>query len=271
MRLLTNRPDVADDLAQDAFVRVYRHAQSAGRPIDNPGGLLRTTTVNVCRSWHTSQQRLQQRMARHGADSVSLTDSERELDDSLRRLPYDQRAVVVLRYWLGLTEAEIAESLDCRPGTVKSRLATILVVGLVAVEGRDDPHTPAASPAANASDPATTVPSKVIDTTIVVDSPELIPVGAVICIDAGAGQRATNLCTQELGGLAIAGTATSNSSFVMPVDPAKPADVAGTANAAAVLNLPVADFDAGLLPPSLVAPAHATTYLVLGTSNPYTS
>ncbi len=126
VRLLTNRPDVADDLAQDSFVRVYRHAQNTDRPIDNPAALLRTTTVNVCRSWHTSQQRLQQRMARHGADSDSLTERERELDDSLRRLPYDQRAVVVLRYWLGLTEAEIAKSLDCRPGTVKSRLSRAL-------------------------------------------------------------------------------------------------------------------------------------------------
>ena len=60
-------------------------------------------------------------MARHGADPESLTEWEHELDDSLRRLPYDQRAVVVLRYWLGLSEAEIAESLGCRPGTVKSR------------------------------------------------------------------------------------------------------------------------------------------------------
>jgi hypothetical protein len=161
------------------------------------------------------------------------------------------------------------------PYLVTAAAATILVVGLVTVEGRDDPQTPTASPAAtpppNASEPATS-PSTLIDvTTTVVDSPELIPVGAVICIDAGAGQRAADLCAEELGGLAIAGTSTTDSSFVMPVDPAKPADVAGTADAAAAMDLPVADFDAGLLPPSLVPPAHATTYLVLGTSNPYSS
>ena len=120
-RMLTSDPDVADDLAQDAFLRAYQYAQVATRTVDNPVALLRTTTVNLCRSWHTSQRRLQLRMARHGAVAESLTEWERELDDSLRRLPYDQRAVVVLRYWLGFSEAEIAESLDCRPGTVKSR------------------------------------------------------------------------------------------------------------------------------------------------------
>jgi len=120
-RMLTGNPDVADDLAQDAFVRVFRYAQDSSRPIDNPAALLRTTTVNLCRSWHTSQRRLQLRMARHGPDAESLTEWEHELDDSLRRLPYDQRAVIVLRYWLGLSEAEIADALGCRPGTVKSR------------------------------------------------------------------------------------------------------------------------------------------------------
>jgi hypothetical protein len=161
------------------------------------------------------------------------------------------------------------------PYLVTAAAATILVVGLVTVEGRDDPQTPTASPAAtpppNAPEPATS-PSTLIDvTTTLVDSPELIPIGAVICIDAGAGQRAADLCAQELGGLAIAGASATDSSFMMPVDPARPADIAGTADAAAVLNLPVADFAAGLLPASLVPPAHATTYLVLGKSNPYSS
>ena len=77
--------------------------------------------VNVCRSWITAQQRSRLRMVRHGASPDSLTEWERQLDGSLLRLPYDQRAVVVLRYWLGLSEAEIASTLGCRPGTVKSR------------------------------------------------------------------------------------------------------------------------------------------------------
>lgn len=122
VRMLTGSPDVADDLAQEAFVRLHRVRDRAQRP----EALLRTITVNVCRSWHTSQRRAALRLVRHGPMSESLPPFERELDASLRRLPYDQRAVVVLRYWLGLSEAEIAHALGCRPGTVKSRHARAL-------------------------------------------------------------------------------------------------------------------------------------------------
>lgn len=125
-RLLTGESHAAEDIAQDAFVKVYRYAASSRRLIANPAALLRTTTVNLCRTWHTQQRRTTLRMTRHGPDPTSLTVWERELDASLRRLPHDQRAVVVLRYWLGLSESEIADALECRPGTVKSRHARAL-------------------------------------------------------------------------------------------------------------------------------------------------
>lgn len=56
-RLLTGDVRVAEDLAQDAFVKVYRCAETSTRQIDNPAALLRTTTVNLCCSWQTRQQR----------------------------------------------------------------------------------------------------------------------------------------------------------------------------------------------------------------------
>jgi RNA polymerase sigma factor (sigma-70 family) len=42
------------------------------------------------------------------------------LIDLIDELPYRQKAVVVMRYWLDLSEREIADHLGCRPGTVKS-------------------------------------------------------------------------------------------------------------------------------------------------------
>jgi DNA-directed RNA polymerase specialized sigma24 family protein len=49
-RLLTGDVHVAEDLTQDAFVKVDRCAETSTRPIDNATALLRTTTVNLCRS-----------------------------------------------------------------------------------------------------------------------------------------------------------------------------------------------------------------------------
>jgi RNA polymerase sigma factor (sigma-70 family) len=48
------------------------------------------------------------------------------LFDVVGRLPARQRAVIVMRYFEDLSEAEIAEALGCRPGTVKSLAARAL-------------------------------------------------------------------------------------------------------------------------------------------------
>jgi len=117
VRLLTGSAEQAEDLAHEAFLRVYRR----GAPIVEPVSYLRAVTVNVCRNWHRGRQREQLRLVRHGPDADRVSPQARELDASLARLPYQERAVIVLRYWLDLSEAEIARTLNCRPGTVKSR------------------------------------------------------------------------------------------------------------------------------------------------------
>lgn len=85
-----------------------------------PKSYLRTTTVNVCRNWHRRHRRELDRFRRHGPLPEGDTDRVEELIDAIATLPYRQRAVLVMRYWLDLSEAEIARALDCRPGTVKS-------------------------------------------------------------------------------------------------------------------------------------------------------
>lgn len=115
--LLTGSNAGAEDLAQDAFARVLPHFER----LDNPAAYLRTAIVNACRTWHRTRGREQDRFRRHGATSdIAISTASAELLDSIRRLPYRQQAVLVLRYWLDLSEADIALTLDCRPGTVKS-------------------------------------------------------------------------------------------------------------------------------------------------------
>ena len=113
-KLLVGSDAAAEDVVQDAFVAVSSRLPE----LDNPAGYLRTAVVNRARGWH---RRAAVRRG-HRPDPPRVV-GEPELDETwhaLRRLPYRQRAVLVLRYYEDLSEAEIAEVLGCRPGTVKS-------------------------------------------------------------------------------------------------------------------------------------------------------
>jgi RNA polymerase sigma-70 factor (sigma-E family) len=111
---LTGDPDRSEDVVQDAFTRIHGRFSS----LERPGGYLRTAVVNLCRD----QQRrglLEHRQALRPPDgALSLEASE--MIDVLLRLPFKQRAVLVLRYWGDWTEEEIAKAVGCRPGSVKS-------------------------------------------------------------------------------------------------------------------------------------------------------
>jgi RNA polymerase sigma factor (sigma-70 family) len=105
----------AEDLAQEAFSRLHGRFDT----LDNPPAYLRRTLVNLGRTWHRTSHRERTRLAEtRRPEAVELGASE--MLDAIDVLPYRQKAVVVLRYWLDLSEAEIAEILGCRAGTVKS-------------------------------------------------------------------------------------------------------------------------------------------------------
>lgn len=115
--LLTGQNASAEDIAQDAFASVASRFER----LDNPAAYLRTSIVNTCRTWHRTRSREQDRFRRHGpSEHVAVSTASAELLDTIRRLPYRQQAVLVLRYWLDLSESQIALALGCRPGTVKS-------------------------------------------------------------------------------------------------------------------------------------------------------
>jgi RNA polymerase sigma-70 factor (sigma-E family) len=112
---LTGSVEAAEDVVQEAFARVH------ARPgeIENPGGYLRTTVVNLCRDRERRGQR-EKRLVTLIPSGTPLSLGASELVDVLLQLPYRQRAVLVLRYWGDWSEAEIAQALGCRPGTVKT-------------------------------------------------------------------------------------------------------------------------------------------------------
>jgi RNA polymerase sigma-70 factor (sigma-E family) len=111
---LTGSEPLAEDLVQDAFVRV--HARW-GR-IETPAAYLRAAVVNACRSAGRRVARERAAASRELATADALNADE--LFDALAQLPYRQRAALVLQFYEGLSQAEIAEVLGCREGTVAS-------------------------------------------------------------------------------------------------------------------------------------------------------
>ena len=125
--LLTGDRTLAEDLVQDAFVRL------AGRLVHlrDPGAFdayLRRTVVNLSNS-HFRRKRLERSYlarSRGEAQPAAIDPGERAIEDrdqlwgALRRLSGRQRAAIVLRFYEDLSERRVAELLNCRPGTVKS-------------------------------------------------------------------------------------------------------------------------------------------------------
>jgi RNA polymerase sigma-70 factor (ECF subfamily) len=114
-----------DDVFQETWVRVARHA---GRfdPSRRFTTWLFQIAVNLCRDWHRRQRPTEDvGDARAPGDGPAAREAAQEAaidaDRLLARLPEAQRAVLVLRYYHDLSEAEIAGILDIPPGTVKSR------------------------------------------------------------------------------------------------------------------------------------------------------
>jgi RNA polymerase sigma-70 factor (sigma-E family) len=112
--LLTGNSQIAEELVQDVFTRLAE----TPRQMDHPGAYLRTSVVNACRSWMRRERLARDR--RVVPDRVEQDPEAKELDDLLSALPARQRAALILRFYEDLPEAEIAEVLGCRPGTVKS-------------------------------------------------------------------------------------------------------------------------------------------------------
>src|SRR5437773_9279121 len=116
--LLVGDRDLADDLVQDAFVRL------AGRFADlrDPGAFesyLRKTVVNLARM-HFRRRRVEraylEREHRQPRRDATIPDvvAYEEMKLALLTLPHRQRAALVLRYYEYLTEAPIAAILRCR-------------------------------------------------------------------------------------------------------------------------------------------------------------
>jgi RNA polymerase sigma factor (sigma-70 family) len=111
---VTQRCPPPDEIVQDAFLRLHANWDR----VDNPLAYLRTTVINGCHSHH---RHLRVVRSAPGDVTVHGTLSADEIGDALERLPYEQRAVLALRYFCDLDDVEIARILSIRRATVRTR------------------------------------------------------------------------------------------------------------------------------------------------------
>jgi RNA polymerase sigma-70 factor (sigma-E family) len=122
--LLAGSQHDGEDLLQEALERMVRQR----RPVDgSPEAYLRRTLYNLAAdgwrrsaAWRRRLPLVQASQAAAMPDVTAAVDLHDALIRGLRQLPTRQRAVIVLRYWEQLTEAEIAQALGCTEGTVKT-------------------------------------------------------------------------------------------------------------------------------------------------------
>jgi RNA polymerase sigma-70 factor (sigma-E family) len=132
--LLVRDVGTAEEVVQDAFVSLHGRWHRLRDP-DRALAYLRRSAVNGSRSVLRHRQVVDRFLRRHGpstvadsagapqsgADSTHLTAARRgAVLDALRTLPTRQREVMALRYYVDLSEAEIADALGISRGAVKS-------------------------------------------------------------------------------------------------------------------------------------------------------
>ena len=126
-RLILRDPELARDAVQEGFIRAWRNLPALRDP-DKFDAWLRQLVVHACIDITRRRRRRAIEVELTPIDAPAIGDiagaiADRELlDDALRRLDPEWRAVVVLHYFLGMPLPDVASTLGIPLGTAKSRL-----------------------------------------------------------------------------------------------------------------------------------------------------
>ena len=115
--LLVGSQAIAEELAQDAFLRLFELYDD----VDNPPGFLRTVVVRLAISWQRRQRTELRVVQRVGVDRPTSIPEIDETWEALARLAPEKRTVLVLRYYEHLHHDEIAALLGSPAATIRSR------------------------------------------------------------------------------------------------------------------------------------------------------
>lgn len=139
--LLLDDVGACEEVVQDAFVNVWRRPPELAAA-DRLPAYLRSAVLNGARS-QLRRRRVRRRHDHAEAQSVPAAEvtvvaglGDDEVLAALRALPDRQREVLVLRYYLDLSEAEIADTLGISAGSVKTHASRGLAALAAQLEGR---------------------------------------------------------------------------------------------------------------------------------------
>lgn len=133
MRILSNREE-AEDVLQEVFLQVWRKAEdfdeNRGRPFTWLVTLARSRGIDRLRTL-AARDRVVEAGAKEVVEAISdaATDAFKSeqrglVNKALAQLPDEQKRPLMLAYFDGLTQSEIATRLDAPLGTVKTRMRT---------------------------------------------------------------------------------------------------------------------------------------------------
>lgn len=138
--VLTGRQDLAEELAQDAFLACYRRWDSVAE-YDSPAAWIRRVVTNRCVSSgrrHLTELRLLARLRREPRRGAELTSANEEFWRMVRRLPRRQAQVIALAFVEDLPVREIASVLDIGEESVRTHLRRGRASIANMLEGADD-------------------------------------------------------------------------------------------------------------------------------------
>ncbi len=129
--MLTGDAHTAQDLVQETMIRVqlkWRKVASSNQPERYVRRMLTNAYIDLHRgSWlRRVVLRAEPIEPPAVADHADASADRDEMWELLARLPRKQRAALVLRYYEGLSDAEIADVLDCAVGTVRAHISRAL-------------------------------------------------------------------------------------------------------------------------------------------------
>ena len=147
MRILNNREE-AEDVLQEVFLQVWRKAadfdENRGRPFTWLVTLGRSRGIDRLRTL-AARDRVAEAGAREASEEISdaATDAFKSeqrglVTNALAQLPDEQKRPIILAYFNGLSQSEIATRLDTPLGTVKTRMRTGLRKLRELLAGKDE-------------------------------------------------------------------------------------------------------------------------------------